>query len=167
MIFKFSVQVIRVRAPWIKAAYNFQTDEGFGYVLPQTDSVVLGGTFQLNNWNSNVDDEDTKKILRICSKVLPSLKEVRDYQVLVGLRPFRDGGVRLEHERTKDGLDIVHCYGHSGSGVTLSWGSARDVVEIVKGILPPRVQSKKDGPEHEQLWRIIPRRESIIFIAKL
>ncbi|CAF4665404.1 unnamed protein product, partial [Didymodactylos carnosus] len=33
-------QVIRVNAPWIKCVYEFQTDHGLGYIIPQTDHVV-------------------------------------------------------------------------------------------------------------------------------
>ncbi len=76
----------------------------------------------------------------------------------VGLRPYRNDGVRLEHERTTDGIDndVVHCYGHSGTGVTLSWGCAKDVVEIVKTLLPIGEQKSSELPEHEQLWRLVP-----------
>jgi D-amino-acid oxidase len=27
--------------------------------------------------------------------------------------------------------DVVHCYGHGGCGVTVSWGCADDVVRLV------------------------------------
>ena len=47
---------------------------------------------------------------------------------LVGLRQFRRA-VRLD----RDG-DVVHCYGHGGSGVTLSWGCADDVLAAVDDI---------------------------------
>ena len=43
----------------------------------------------------------------------------------VGLRPARPA-VRLE----RDG-GVVHCYGHGGAGVTLSWGCAEDVVALI------------------------------------
>jgi D-amino-acid oxidase len=26
---------------------------------------------------------------------------------------------------------VVHCYGHGGAGVTLSWGTADEVVDLV------------------------------------
>jgi D-amino-acid oxidase len=42
-------------------------------------------------------------------------------ELRVGLRPFRREGVRVECE---GGIAVVHNYGHGGSGVTLSWGSA-------------------------------------------
>jgi D-amino-acid oxidase len=43
----------------------------------------------------------------------------------VGLRPARSA-VRLE----RDG-DVIHCYGHGGAGVTLAYGCAQDVVELL------------------------------------
>ncbi|CAF1053034.1 unnamed protein product [Rotaria sordida] len=160
-------QVIRVYAPWIKSAYSFDTDEGFGYVVPQSDRVVLGGTFQLNDWNTKVDENDTRKILRMCAKALPALEQIHSGRVDVGLRPYRDDGVRLEHEKTIDGINVVHCYGHSGAGVTVSWGCAKDVVDIVKTLLPPNSKRQDNLPEHEQLWRLVPNFKYIILRAKI
>ena len=54
----------------------------------------------------------------------------------VGLRPCRRGGVRLERQQgALHGLTVVHNYGHGGSGVTLSWGCAEEVVGIVANIM--------------------------------
>jgi D-amino-acid oxidase len=39
--------------------------------------------------------------------------------------------VRLEREEHGDGTPLVHCYGHGGAGVTLSWGCAADVVALI------------------------------------
>ncbi|CAF3895781.1 unnamed protein product [Adineta steineri] len=164
-------QIIRVHAPWIKSVYVFDTDEGMGYIIPQADSVVLGGTFQLNDWNTNIDENDTQKILRTCIKCLPALEDIHEGKVQVGLRPYRDNGVRLEHEKTNDGIDIVHCYGHSGSGVTLSWGCAKDVVEIVKTLIPTNskqeTHEKYNISEHELLWRLAPNPEHIRLTSKI
>ena len=149
-------QVIPIVAPWIKSVFNFDTEEGNGYIIPQCHSVVLGGTFQLNDWNTNPDENDTKKILRMCSKCLPALAEIDGGHAQVGLRPYRDGGVRLEHQRISERLDVIHCYGHSGSGVTLSWGCAKEVVELVKTFIPGGSPPAGDRPEHELLWRLTP-----------
>lgn len=45
------------------------------------------------------------------------------------MRPSRTE-VRLEAEKV-EGRTVVHNYGHGGAGVTLSWGCAEEVVEIV------------------------------------
>lgn len=57
---------------------------------------------------------------------------------LAGARPHRTGGFRLEREELTAGAAkkyIVHNYGHSGAGITLSWGCADAVATHVKAIL--------------------------------
>lgn len=57
---------------------------------------------------------------------------------LIGVRPHRHGGVRLELDpaplagTTKR---VVHNYGHGGAGITLSWGCASLAVEHVEAAL--------------------------------
>lgn len=51
----------------------------------------------------------------------------RIMNITVCLRPFRAAGPRLDAETVGDKL-VVHNYGHGGSGWSLSWGSAREVV---------------------------------------
>jgi D-amino-acid oxidase len=58
--------------------------------------------------------------------------------VWAGLRPSRTP-LRLGSEIKKRGsalndVLVCHCYGHGGSGVTLSWGCAEDIV--LNHILP-------------------------------
>jgi len=50
--------------------------------------------------------------------------------VKVGLRPFRNSGVRLELEKLGDGRSVIHNYGHGGAGFTLSWACAEEVRAI-------------------------------------
>jgi D-amino-acid oxidase len=57
---------------------------------------------------------------------------------VAGARPHRKGGFKLEPEElsTPGGKKfVVHNYGHSGAGITLSWGCATAVAEHVKTIL--------------------------------
>jgi glycine/D-amino acid oxidase-like deaminating enzyme len=49
---------------------------------------------------------------------------------IAGVRPYRNGSYRLEAE-TAAGKFIVHNYGHGGAGITLSWGCAAKVRDIV------------------------------------
>lgn len=47
-------QVIRVHAPWVKHYMNANMEN---YIIPNTDSVVLGGTTQKGNWDTTVSQE--------------------------------------------------------------------------------------------------------------
>jgi len=66
------------------------------------------------------------------------LKEPAPY--LVGVRPHRRGGVRLELEeaplQTPSGNKyLIHNYGHGGGGITLSFGCATVAAELVERAL--------------------------------
>jgi len=63
------------------------------------------------------------------------VSEQRILRHLAGLRPYRAEGFRIEHERLAE-RDIIHNYGHGGAGVTLSWGSADEVLAILQAMQP-------------------------------
>ena len=46
-----------VRAPWIKHFVINDKRDKLTYVLPRTDSVVLGGTTQVGNWDEIVNPD--------------------------------------------------------------------------------------------------------------
>ena len=49
---------------------------------------------------------------------------------VVGLRPYRPEGFKVEAERVAEKL-LVHNYGHGGAGITLSWGTASLAVDCL------------------------------------
>jgi D-amino-acid oxidase len=49
---------------------------------------------------------------------------------IADLRPYRLQTFRLEPETVR-GKFVVHNYGHGGAGITLSWGCAHEIVDIV------------------------------------
>jgi D-amino-acid oxidase len=51
---------------------------------------------------------------------------------IAGVRPHRHGAYRLEHDRTIANKFLVHNYGYGGCGISLSWGCAARVREIVQ-----------------------------------
>ncbi len=63
---------------------------------------------------------------------LPKVKVSKDRVIkeTVGLRPFREGGPRIEKQELGNKV-IVHNYGHGGSGWSLSWGTALLASELV------------------------------------
>ena len=97
------------------------------YVVPRAHDVVLGGTAIEGEWSRTPEPAVAASILERAARIEPRLAGARVLRHKVGLRPSRPS-VRLERVG-----DVVHCYGHGGCGVTVSWGCADDVVGLVDG----------------------------------
>jgi D-amino-acid oxidase len=121
-------------------------ERGFVFIVPRgDDQLVLGGIAEPDESDIDIgmhNHAPIREMYRRCVEFLPALKHAEidaAEPVRVGLRPFRDQGVRLEHQA---GTRIIHNYAHGGSGVTLSWGCAMEVAEradsLVAGNLQPR-----------------------------
>jgi D-amino-acid oxidase len=104
------------------------------YMFPHGDRVVLGGTEQEGDWTTEPDPDTAERIVAACAAVEPALGGAPVLAHRVGLRPFRPE-VRLEAETAGGGTTVVHNYGHGGSGVTLSWGCARDAAGLALAAL--------------------------------
>ncbi|WP_322921537.1 FAD-dependent oxidoreductase [Nocardioides renjunii] len=100
---------------------------GLTYVVPRTDEIVVGGTDVEGEWSRTPDPAVAEAVLHRATALVPVLEGARVRRHKVGLRPSRPE-VRLERVG-----DVIHCYGHGGAGVTLSWGCAGDVVELAGG----------------------------------
>lgn len=113
------------------------------YVFPFGDHVVLGGTFERGETREVTDSAALAGIVKRCKALLRASGidgverlDAEPIAATAGLRPCRerDGqhdAVRLEREEVGDGRSIVHNYGHGRAGVTLSWGCAAAVLELV------------------------------------
>jgi D-amino-acid oxidase len=110
---------------WLDAA----AEGGPVYVVPRSQDIVVGGTADEGEWDRRPDPDVAKMILERAIGLVPSLARARVIGHRVGLRPARPS-VRLELEKT-GGRKVVHCYGHGGAGVTLSWGCADEVQALV------------------------------------
>jgi D-amino-acid oxidase len=92
--------------------------------------VLVGGTFQANNWDTSLSIPTARAILARAKEIVPPLAEptTRIHSHNVGLRPAREGGPRVEVQRydvpSKDPLVpqagvptstkttvVVHAYG--------------------------------------------------------
>jgi D-amino-acid oxidase len=102
-------------------------ETGPTYVVPRGDHVVVGGTFEPGDWSRTPDPAIAERIWQRAVALVPALAGGEVVGHRVGLRPVRSL-VRLERE-----ADVVHCYGHGGAGMTLSWGCADEVVALVDG----------------------------------
>lgn len=99
--------------------------EGPTYVVPRGDHLVVGGTHEADDWSRTPSPETATAILHRATQLVPELAEATVVGHRVGLRPVRTS-VRVETEGR-----IVHCYGQGGAGVTVSWGCADEVLELV------------------------------------
>ena len=98
------------------------------YAIPRRNDCVFGGTNDLSS-DLALDAATTDQIIAECSRVM-NIDKPNILAERVGLRPFRTSGVRLERDELRDGRTVIHNYGHGGSGFTLSWGCAREVVNL-------------------------------------
>lgn len=92
--------------------------------------VLIGGTFQEDNWDLSVDFDTARNIWNRCLELAPALgnKETKILGHNVGLRPARRGGARIEAEWLKLPLEseflpppdpsaekydflVIHAYG--------------------------------------------------------
>ncbi|KAL2019846.1 hypothetical protein VTK56DRAFT_9108 [Thermocarpiscus australiensis] len=102
--------------------------------------TVLGGTYAKGNWDPVPDPNVAVRIMKRAVEAHPELTGGKGIEALdiirhgVGLRPAREGGVRIEKELI-DGTWVVHNYGHAGWGYQGSYGCAERVVELVEEIV--------------------------------
>jgi D-amino-acid oxidase len=115
------VEQIGLERWWLESV----AEAGPTYVVPRSRDIVVGGTDVEGEWSRTPSPDVANAILRRGLRLVPELAGAQVLGHKVGLRPARPE-VRVERVG-----DVVHCYGHGGAGVTLSWGCAGEVVELL------------------------------------
>ena len=100
------------------------------YYLPHGPVVVLGGYARRDSESLVPSAEMRERIIRRCAEVEPLLSKAEFIADKVGLRPTRTL-TRVEAE-VIHGQHVVHNYGHGGVGLTLSWGCAEEVRDLIE-----------------------------------
>ena len=101
------------------------------YMFPHGDTILLGGTNDEGNWDTDPKPEVAERIVAGCTALEPRLRGAKILGHRVGLRPWRPE-VRLESERFGDGV-LWHNYGHGGAGISMAWGCAAEITRAVLG----------------------------------
>src|ERR1044072_2421576 len=100
------------------------------YVVPRKDAMIVGGTYEVDICEEITEAETIEHILSHAYAVFPEFRHKKVIGSWSGLRPYRPE-VRVEHEA---GTNIIHNYGHGGSGFTLAFGCAAEVLNLVEKI---------------------------------
>jgi hypothetical protein len=133
----------------------YQTEQGFEqdvYCYSRQDGLVLGGSRQKGYLNKDgrwMGEKNMRPTTEVNGLELPSqiidlhkkiLKNSFDFdlppiskmQSKLGYRFTRSDsdGLRIEAEEIGNKL-VIHNYGHGGAGVTLSWGCAQKVIDLL------------------------------------
>ena len=150
-------QCMLVEAPWVKffvagdvgklspvqSAPDDQSSTEFLiisslHIIPRSDGVYIGGVKIRGKGEGPVEAEYRTIIRQAAEAVIPSLSSAPILKEWTGVRPMRRS-VRLSVEKVTNESGshrcVIHNYGHSGSGVTLSWGCAVEVTRLIKEIL--------------------------------
>lgn len=124
-------------------------DDNFVYAYPRDDCLLLGGSKQVGDevgdeWVGEETDDEVRlegesvprRIVEVNQELIESHcgVDITDYGMRgrYGYRPYREGGVRIEKDEYA-GKEVIHNYGHGGSGITLSWYSANRVYNLLSG----------------------------------
>ncbi len=123
-------QVVRVENPGItEFVIDDDNPAGLTYVLPRRDCVVLGGTYDEGATSLEPDPATEVAILERCAAIVPAVAGQRILSRAVGLRPGR-ARLRIEDVPGR-ALRVIAAYGHGGSGMTLSWGTAERAAALL------------------------------------
>lgn len=100
------------------------------FIVPRFDDVVIGGAAEAGVRSPEVDDALTSELVERARCIEPALADAEVLSAAAGHRPVRDR-LRLERGRIA-GRPVVHCYGHGGAGIALSWGTAVAVARLAE-----------------------------------
>ncbi|KAJ3994370.1 hypothetical protein F5050DRAFT_1809656 [Lentinula boryana] len=114
----------------------------FAYSIPRLDgSAIIGGISQPGNTSTELDPALRTEILRRVRLVTSpgaypeKVEDLEILQEIVGIRPGRIGGVRVEKEVLQTtpvvGMKVVHAYGVGGTGYKYSAGVSKRVADYV------------------------------------
>jgi D-amino-acid oxidase len=66
----------------------------------------------------------------------PELKDEDIITYYAQLRPYREGGIRIERENLH-GKHVIHNYGHGGAGISLAPSCSLEAVKLALDLIKP------------------------------
>lgn len=128
-----------------KTITRHNIDGSWTFIIPRPfgGGTIIGGTKDANDWCTEPKIETRDMLLLNGKQIYPqdSMPRSGSFHVIadiVGRRPGRKGGARVEVERRacNGGMkSIVHCYGMGSRGYEISWGVTMEVLDLVRGVI--------------------------------
>lgn len=130
-------------------------DGTWSFIIPRffSGGTIVGGTKQPGDWSTEPDVDTRTALLaggrelrKFASSSASNAQGISVIADVVGRRPTREGGMRIELEQ-KDvsgrQATVLHAYGAGGRGYEISWGVAREVAQLASDFLTKgRLRSK-------------------------
>ncbi|KAH7066528.1 FAD dependent oxidoreductase [Paraphoma chrysanthemicola] len=124
-------------------------DGSWSFIIPRffQGGTIVGGTKEPGDYTAEpvmaIRDSLLGAGQQIAQLAVNENGPTGDMNVLadvVGRRPVREGGMRIEIEQLSatgaKAAPIVHAYGAGGRGFEISWGVAEEVADLVRSVLP-------------------------------
>ncbi|KAL2870689.1 FAD-dependent oxidoreductase [Aspergillus lucknowensis] len=117
--------------------FYFQNGKSYTYIIPRplSQGVILGGVKQRDNLSPEVDmDIARDEIARahsLAPEIVPENPPEESLSYIVGIRPSREGGFRLDSQQIENRL-ILSAYGFGGGGYAFSYGIGDALVKMVE-----------------------------------
>ncbi|KAJ6177666.1 hypothetical protein N7519_008127 [Penicillium mononematosum] len=118
---------------------HFRNGKEYTYVIPRplSKGVVLGGVRQQDNLSSEVDmdiaRDEIARAHQLAPEIVPEHPAAEKVSYIIGIRPSRKGGFRLDSER-KGHRVVLSAYGFGGGGYSFSYGIADAVAKMVERV---------------------------------
>lgn len=129
-IFPIKGQVIRLSKPKGLDYGIVEYEDEMTYIYPRHNDCIVGSTAEENQWELSYDKSAADDLLKRAIKLCPAIKSADILEHKVGLRPARKE-IRLDAEPLSMQTTVIHNYGHGGRGFTLSWGCAKEIVNLL------------------------------------
>lgn len=131
-------QTVLVRNQYHRTVTRQHRDGKWSFLIPRPfgGGTIVGGTKEMGDAETEPRPATRRELLTRAAENFPDfVRDPADFDVIkdvVGRRPWRDGGMRIELETLPNGRTVIHGYGAGGRGYEMSWGAAAKIARLVK-----------------------------------
>ena len=128
------------------------------FLVPRSDEILIAGSIvqpNVDQLNLTAESPEVDTMWKRARRFMPSLNDAEprpEYPLAQGLRPFTSKNVKVRAEKIQD-MNVVHNYGHGGSGWTLAVGCARTAAHLLTSMIKG---GKSADKLNEELYGALP-----------